>query len=175
MGAVNRWNQRLALTSAFAGGLALIVMSTIAVLSIAGRSLTSIGFGAIPGDFELIEAGTGFAVCAFLPLTQLYRGHASVTILADSFGTAVNVFITLLSDLLLFAVAMFLTWRLWFGMLDKVAYGEQTFILKFPVWWSYAGCLFGLSVWVVVAAGLLLTDIGAIRNGHTLSARGGKA
>lgn len=150
MTTIDKWMERLALFAAAIGGLALVAMTIMAVVSIIGRYFIWLGAGPVPGDFELIEAGTGFAVCAFMPWTQLKRGHASVTIITDALGQRVNALIDFITELVLFAVAAFLTWRLWYGVIDKMAYGETTFILKFPLWWAYAACLFGLAIWIVV-------------------------
>ena len=50
------------------------------VVSIVGRASLTWAWvlGPVPGDFELVEVGTGFAVFAFLPWCQLKRGHATV-------------------------------------------------------------------------------------------------
>ena len=55
-------------------------------------------------------------------------------------------------DLLLLLTAAFIAWRLYHGMLDKQSYRESTFILRMPVWWTYASGLVGAGVGVVVAA-----------------------
>ena len=150
MSAIEKWMERLALVSAAIGGLALVLMTIMAVVSILGRWMIPLGLSPVPGDFELIESGTGFAVCAFMPWTQLQRGHATVTIITDAMGKTANAVIDFITELTLFATAVFLTWRLWYGVLDKMSYGETTFILKFPLWWAYAGCLFGLVIWIIV-------------------------
>ena len=44
-----------------------------------------------------------------------------------------------------------LAWRLWFGMMDKAAYGETTFILQIPLLWGYAAAMIAMCVAVLVA------------------------
>jgi TRAP-type mannitol/chloroaromatic compound transport system permease small subunit len=144
--------ERLAQFVAVLGGAMLLVMTVLTVISIAGRQLIMFGLGPVPGDFELVAAGTAFAVSAFMPWTQLQRGHADVAILAEHFSRRINAVIDLVTELLLFGMAVLITWRLLLGLLDKMAYGETTFILQFPLWWGYAGCLIGLVTWIIVGA-----------------------
>jgi len=150
--ALDRWFHGLAEITAATGGLGLVLMTVLVVISIIGRSLIWAGLQPIPGDTELVEAITAFVVAAFMPICQLRRGHASVSILTDLFGNRANLLIELITDALLFGLAVFLTWRHSLGLMDKFKYGEVTFMLQFPVWWGYLGTLFGLVIWVMVGA-----------------------
>ena len=145
----------LARLVAVAGGAVLLVVAVVTVLSIVGRAFIWAGLTSIRGDFELVEAGVGFAVFSFLPWAHLTRGHAVVAILTDAFSARVNAVIVVISDLLMLIVAGFLTWRHILGMLDKLAYGETTLLLRFPLWWSYAIGLPGAIVFVLVALYML--------------------
>lgn len=141
----------LARLVAVAGGVVLLVVAVITVISIAGRALIWAGLSPIRGDFELVEAGVGFAVFSFLPWAHLTRGHAIVTILTDSFSARINAILLVISDLLMLVIAGFLTWRHILGMLDKLEYGETTLLLRFPLWWSYVIGLPGAVTFVLVA------------------------
>ncbi len=145
------WIERLARVVAVLGGLVLVVVAIMTVTSITGRVLLFAGLKPIPGDFELVEAGTAFVVCAFLPWAQLKRGHATVAIFTDFLPAAVNRALDLIADALLLGAAMVMTWRHFYGLLDKLAYNETTFILRFPIWWSYAAAMVGLVTWIIVA------------------------
>jgi hypothetical protein len=48
----------LARMMAIAGGIVLAAITVLTVVSITGRSLVPIGLAPVPGDFELVEAGT---------------------------------------------------------------------------------------------------------------------
>lgn len=143
--------ERLARWLALAGGLALVAMIVMTVASIVGRSLISFGLGPVPGDFELIELGTGFAVFAFLPWCQLRRGHATVDIVTNYFSHRANHIIDLVTEILLTITIVVITWRLWVGMTDKIRYNETTFILQWPVWWGYAAALVAAVGGVIVS------------------------
>ncbi len=135
-----------------AGGGVLIAVLAVTVISIVGRGLIFAGLGPIPGDFELVEAGTAFAVLTFLPICQFHRGHVTVDLFLTRAGPRANATIDVVANLLMTGAAGILTWRMILGMLDKRSYGETTFILQFPVWWSYAAALAGAAVFTVVCA-----------------------
>jgi TRAP-type C4-dicarboxylate transport system permease small subunit len=142
----------LARYTAIAGGTVLAIITTTTLISVIGRGLIPLGLSPVPGDYEIVEAGVLFAVFAFLPWTQLMRGHAVVAIVTDQFSVRINTVIVFIADLLMFGLAGFLAWRHWLGMLDKLQYMETTFILRLPIWWSYAASMLGAIVFVIVAA-----------------------
>jgi TRAP-type C4-dicarboxylate transport system permease small subunit len=187
----------LARALAILGGAVLVVLTAIVVVSIVGRAtvtvaymsspddaafwqwlsagarwLLAMGAGPVTGDFELVEAGTGFAVFAFLPWCQLNRGHATVDLFTSFLPAAANRFIDLISELLMTLVIGLIAWRLWAGLMDKVRYGETTFILQFPLWWPFAACMAAACVAVVVSAYLLFVRVLEVRQGRALLAPG---
>lgn len=147
---------------AFAGGVVLTAITLVTVLSITGRALIWAGLGPIPGDYELVEAGTAFAVFAFLPWCHLQRAHASVEILTMRFSATANRIIDVIVDALMLLVAAVLAWQHWLGTLDKITYAETTFILRFPIWWAYAAGLVGAVAFVVVGVYCLAVSIRAL-------------
>jgi len=142
----------LARLMALAGGVVLVAITTMTVMSITGRSLIDIGLGPVPGDFELVEAGTAFAVFSFLPWCQMQRGHVTVDIAVAALGPRVMAWLAFVGNVLMTAVAALIFWRLLLGLADKQTYSETTFILQFPVWWSYLAGSAGAGLFVVVCA-----------------------
>lgn len=136
---------------ALAGGAVLIVITTTTVLSILGRLLIPLGLKPIQGDVEIVQAGMLFAILCFLPWCHLTRGHAIVAILTDRFPTRFNAFLEFLMDVLMLAVAAFIIWRFQAGLFDKLGNHETSFILRYPIWWSYAAGLIGLGTFLIVA------------------------
>lgn len=150
--------ERLARSMAILGGLVLTALIALTCISVLGRglntlghsaflntlsesaakALTATGVGPVSGDFELVEAGISFTIFAFLPICQLRGAHAGVDVFANSFPRAMNRFLVTFWEVLLSALIILITWRLFVGMQDKMGYGETTFILQFPVWWAYA-------------------------------------
>jgi len=154
----------LARITALIGGLALLALVLITVLSIVLRNFT--GFGPIPGDFELVEAGVAFAIFAFMPWCQLNRGHATVEIFASRFGAFINNLIDVLADGLLLSVWVYLGYRHLLGLIDKQSYNETTFILQFPIWWAYAAACIGIVVILIVGVFCLMRSIANLTTGH---------
>jgi TRAP-type C4-dicarboxylate transport system permease small subunit len=129
------------------------------VISITGRAFIFAGLKPVPGDFELVEAGTAFAVFSFLPWCHLRYGHASVEVFTARLPAQMNRAIDVVSQCLMLAIAVLIAWRHWLGTLDKYSYNETTFILQFPVWWGYAASMPGAIIFVVVTSFCLLRAI----------------
>jgi TRAP-type C4-dicarboxylate transport system permease small subunit len=149
------WVTRLAKGLAIAGGLVLIVITLVTVVSITGRAFLWAGLRPIPGDFEIVEVGVGFAVFAFLPWCQLRRAHATVDVFTTFFPDRVNRVIDFLAELLMTVVIIVIAWRLWYGLFDKIRFRETTFILQFPVWWGFALAMVAAAIAVVVSLYML--------------------
>jgi TRAP-type C4-dicarboxylate transport system permease small subunit len=147
----------LARLTALAGGAVIVAFMLVTVVNIGGRALLPLNgplgfrlFGPIPGDYEIAEAGMAFAAFAFLGWCSLTRGHAIVSLVTDRFPVRTNAVIELVMETLTLVVAVFIASRHWAGMIDKLNYGETSFILRFPLWWSYAAGMIGAVVWVIV-------------------------
>ncbi len=143
--------ETLARWLALCGGVVLAAMALMTVASILGRALIWAGLGPVPGDFELVQTGCAIAVFSFLPWCQIKRGHVSVDILVNQFRPRAQAIFALLGDVALTVAAILIAWRLYDGMRDKLAYGEETFILAMPVWYGYALSLVGAVLFAIVA------------------------
>lgn len=147
---------------AWVGVIVLTVIATVSVVSIAGRALSGAGLGPVPGDFEIVEAGTAIAVFCFLPWGHLKRGHASVDLLWRVYPAGLKRAFETLSDALMLGVWLLLTWRMAHGAHDYYENGELTFILQFPVWWGYGACLVPASLGCVAYALRLMETLGLV-------------
>lgn len=152
---------------AYAGGLTLSAAALMTVVSILGRALIPVGLGPVPGDFELVELSTAFAVFSFLPWSQINRAQVTVDILVDTFPNRLRIFLGLLGDLAMALAASVIAWRLWLGMGERIPFGsdttrrllalgerpfypETTYILGMPVWWGYALSMIGAGFFALV-------------------------
>ena len=137
---------------AFAGGVCLVFIIVLTCASIVGRAMLTLGlgFGPVPGDYELVEIAAGVAVFLFLPLCQLRKGHVTVDIFARWFGRRGLAVTDLVGNLLMSAAASVILWRLVAGLQDRLRSGEESFILGIPVWWGYALSLVGAVSFVLV-------------------------
>ena len=142
--------ERVAQALAVIGGLLLVLLVVLTVVSISGRAMIPLGLAPIPGIYELTELGSAIAVFSFLPWCHLKRGHVTVDVFLQPLGARANALSTLAADAVFAAAAIVVCWRLWVGMLDKQGYGETTYILGLPLWQGYAGALVGAAVFVLV-------------------------
>lgn len=157
---LRRWLLRLTGGSALIGGLLIVGMAFLTVISILGRWLAGIpwvaeavpGLSSIVGDYELIEMGTAIAIFAFLPYTQMRYGHVSVDILVDHLPARGKAMLTALANSMFTLMAGVLTWRAWHGLGDKLNYQETTMILGVPVWYGYAPAVLFLGLLTLACA-----------------------
>ena len=167
---MQRLVERFARFMAITGGLVLTLLVVLTCVSVIGRGLNTLGHseflksisdsaasaliatgvGPLNGDFELVEAGVAFSIFAFLPICQLYSSHATVDVFTNVLPIKANKALITFWELVLTAVIVLITWRLYVGMESKMAYGETTFLLQFPVWWAY-----GLSFLAAVVASMV--------------------
>ena len=164
---IGRAVERLARMLALLGGGVLITIAILTCVSIVGRALISIGLGPIQGDFELVEAGAGFAVFAFLPWCQINRGHAAVDLFTNLLPGLLNRWIDLVSEVLMAIAIFILAWRLWDGTQVKMRHGDTTFILEFPIWWAYAASLFAALIACVIAAYMIYIRLQEVFTGRS--------
>lgn len=126
---------------AWFGGFVLAALALLSVVSICGRALSGYGFGPVPGDFELVEAGAGLVVFSFLPWCHLRYAHATVDLLWNRYPRWLRQTMTVSVDALMLAVWLLLVWRMGVATQDYFRNGEVSFILQMPVWWGYGASL----------------------------------
>jgi TRAP-type C4-dicarboxylate transport system permease small subunit len=148
---------------AWFGGAMLTLLAIMSVSSIAGRSLSFAGLSPVPGDFELVEAGTALAVFCFLPLCHLKRSHADVGMLWHSYPLLMRRILVVATDALMLLVWLLLVWRMGLMTFEYHANGEVSFILQMPVWWGYAASL------VPAAFGCLVYALRLLESLHLVS------
>ena len=198
MGALARLVERarrpvdaLARLVALAGGIVLVALVVLVCLSIIGRALGTFGnwdaleaalpglagwlaatFGPIPGDFELLEAGIAFAIFAFLPLCQMRGGHATVDLFTDRLPGRGSAWVTAFWEIALAGALVLIAVQLGEGLAGKRRTGETTFLIQFPVWWSYAASYAAALVAAGVGAFCALARVAEAGTGRTLLAGG---
>lgn len=184
---MHRAIRAIAKSTAILGGLVLTALILLTCVSILGRSISTLahtaflenvanglatwlqmsGVGSVNGDFELLEAGVAFAIFAFLPICQLHGAHATVDVFTNFLPQRANRYLIAFWECVLAAVIVLITWRLFAGLQSKYAYGETTFLLQFPVWWTYAASFAAACV-----ASLVSVYCAAMRIWSALTGRG---
>lgn len=148
---------------AWFGAVVLTAIALMSVFSIAGRALSGLGLGPVPGDFELVEAGTALAVFSFLPWAHLKRGHAAVDLFWRAYPPAMQRVLVVAADALMLVIWLLLVWRMGVAMGDYRENGEVTFILQFPVWWGYAASMVPALVGCLAYLWRLLESLGLVQ------------
>jgi TRAP-type C4-dicarboxylate transport system permease small subunit len=120
---------------ALAGGLVLIAMMLMSLVSIVGRAAFA---KPLPGDYELVQLGCAIAVAAFLPFCQMRGGHVLVDFFTANSRPAIRAALDTLGALLVGVAAAVFTWRLAVGAMSFRVANDQTTILEIPTWWAVA-------------------------------------
>ena len=168
---VERFASQLSKGLVFFGGAVLTALAFMTVLSTIGRAFVGlqIGLGPIPGDFELVEAGTAVSVFCFMSWCQLNQGHVTVDIFTNQFGQRATALLILIGNSLIFIVAFVIACRLWMGFGEQVTWFSQpirdligfgykpftnntTYILGMPFWYSYLLSFIGAFCFALISA-----------------------
>jgi TRAP-type C4-dicarboxylate transport system permease small subunit len=126
---------RLARAFALAGGLVLVAMTLMSIVSIVGRAAFA---RPLPGDYELVQLACAISVAAFLPFCQMRGGHVLVDVFTAHSRARVRATLDAIGALLLGVAGAVLAWRLGVGALGLREANDQTTILAIPTWWAVA-------------------------------------
>jgi len=190
---MQRFMNNLARFMAILGGIVLTALIILVCVSVLGRTLNGFlhsapvvavlgdfaktlldaGVGPILGDFELVEAGVAFAIFAFIPFCQITGGHATVDIFTSALPLKVNRLLQMVIDIVFAGILILIAMQLYEGMLSKMQYRETTFLLQFPVWWSYAASLVAAVVSAIVGVYIAIIRMGEFFGNRTILSIGG--
>lgn len=154
------WLAALCRVFAAIGGLVVLAMMLMTVVSVVRRSVLG---APVPGDFELVELGSAVAIFCFLPWCQVSGGNVVVDFFTSRASPRSNHLLSALGDLLYLLIAALLAWRLFHGGAEMRQYGEQTMVLRIPLWWAFPV--------VMPAMALLVATCAATLIGHLRQAR----
>jgi len=182
----------IARVTALLGGLVLVGLIVLTTASIIGRSankwlhsdmaqnllggiaqkLLDLGIGEVNGSYELLEAGVAFAIFSFFPICQLHNAHATVDVFTSTLPSRVNRAIIAFWEVLLSAVLILISWRLYGGMERYFVNGETTLFLQFPLWWAYAASFAASVVTCIVSVYCAVLRVGESLSGRILLPQG---
>jgi TRAP-type C4-dicarboxylate transport system permease small subunit len=128
---IDRWLNRIAEALAWIGGLILLGLVGMSLVSIISRKL---GFLPVNGDMEIMQMGCAVATCAFLPLCTLRGDHLRVEFFTEGCRSSVRRRFDAVTDLLLAGVFALLAWRTGLQMLDGQETGEVSALIAMPIW-----------------------------------------
>ena len=126
-----RFLDDLANILAMLGGIILVIVILINFISILSRIIF---LNPLVGDFELVEIGSAIAISSFLPLCHLKKGNVIVDFITAKLNFKKIAFLDCISSIIYGLIALFFTWRMFFGARDMYNYQEETMLLQFPIW-----------------------------------------
>jgi TRAP-type C4-dicarboxylate transport system permease small subunit len=129
------------------GGIAMVIMTVISVVSIAGRVLIATP---VPGDYEMVQILAAVSVFAFLPYCQIRGQNVVVDFFTVNASPRVRGLLDALGSAVYLAIAVVITWRLVEGGFDKWDYGEETMVIRFPLWIGFVPAVASMALLSVV-------------------------
>lgn len=116
---------------ALAGGLVLLLLINMSLISIIGRKLFNTP---IRGDIELMEIGASIAIAAFLPLCEVRATHIKVDTFTMKLPAGAQRLLDAVAHLLCMSGALILAWRTALQLRDNLEYGDVSTLLSIPMW-----------------------------------------
>jgi TRAP-type C4-dicarboxylate transport system permease small subunit len=111
--------------------VALVAMSLVTVLDVAGRYLLN---RPLPGALELTELLMVFLVFGAFARTEWHNGHVDVDVLVNRFPPRARALCEGAAALLSAAFWGAIAWRTWVRALDIRGAGETSTNLGLPIW-----------------------------------------
>lgn len=125
---------------AILGGIVLVGMSAITVVSVAGRYLFS---SPIVGDTEITQMFTAVAVALSLPYCHIRYGNVLVDVFTSNLNPRTIIKLDFIGSLLLSVLLAIMAVQAYKGGLDAMQYGNETMMLRMKEWWFYLTIAFG--------------------------------
>ena len=151
-----RWLERLTRSVALAGGLLLVGVMGMTVVSVLGRYLFN---APVPGDYEITELAIGIAAFAFFPYCHISNANIVVELFTGKMPARWKAALDAVHNITFAIVAGLIAWRLFIGGMHKFADGETTMFLGIPIHWAYFSALMGAGMLTVVCVLLLFRHL----------------
>ena len=129
------------------GGLVLIGMALLTVVSVVGRAFFN---SPILGDVEVVQLGTAVCVALFLPYTQMRGGNIIVDFFTQNTSARTQRFLDGLGTLFYALVMALVAWRVYVGGMQSMGYEESSMLLGVPIWISYILMVPGLMLCALI-------------------------
>lgn len=157
---VDRVLQRLCDISATIGGIVLVAIASVTVVSVVGRAFFS---HPILGDVELVQLGCAVVVASFLPYTQFRRGNIIVDFFTTGASESAQNFMDGIGTLLYTLVMGLVAWRVGVGGIDIHDNLETSMLMALPLWIPYMLMIPGLVLCTVIGLIQTLEHFGIIK------------
>ena len=125
-----RWIERISLWFAFVGGMMLMLLAVMTVVSVIGRAV----FGQpVPGDIEITQYVIAVAISAFFPYCLFSGGNLIVDFFTANASENTRRVLDAIGALTLaFAMGLF-AWRTVVGMISVKSSGETSMVISMQI------------------------------------------
>jgi TRAP-type C4-dicarboxylate transport system permease small subunit len=137
--------ERLAELFAAAGGVCLLGVMAIEVISVVGGLLGK----PLLGDSEIVEMLCGVAIAAFMPYCQVRGGNVIVDFFTMRLPPRARDALDAFMQLVVALVVAILTWKLIDGAFTQYERGRASMFLQLPQWWGYGLAGAAAVLWTV--------------------------
>lgn len=156
---VERVLESLCDASATVGGMVLVAIASVTVVSVIGRAFFS---HPILGDVELVQLGCAVVVASFLPYTQFRRANIIVDFFTANASMHRQNQLDGLGTFLYTVVMALVAWRVAVGGIDIKAAQETSMLMALPLWIPYMLMVPGLVLCSVIGLVQTLQHLGLI-------------
>jgi TRAP-type C4-dicarboxylate transport system permease small subunit len=156
---VERLLQRLCDISATIGGIVLVAIASVTVVSVIGRAFFS---HPILGDVELVQLGCAVVVASFLPYTQFRHANIIVDFFTTNASEKTQSRLDAFGTFLYTLVMALVCWRVAVGGIDIKANQETSMLMALPLWIPYMLMVPGLALCTVIGFVQTLQHLGLI-------------
>ena len=139
---------------AMLGGLLMLVVAVIVTFSTIMRWIID---ESVPGDIEIVQIATAFAVFSFLPYCQARRGNVLVDTFTLRLSARTQRRIDAFWDVVYSLSAAVLAWRLLVGAYDTISSQTVSMMLGLRIGYVIAACA------IMAALLAVVTAVGAVR------------
>ena len=130
-----RWIERISLWFAFVGGVLLMLLAVMTVVSVVGRAVFGLP---VPGDIEITQYVIAVAISSFFPYCLFSGGNLIVDFFTAKASERTRRFLDAIGAVTLaFAMGLF-AWRTVVGTISVKSAGETSMVISMPLWWTYA-------------------------------------
>ena len=144
--------QKLCVVFAVLGGLLLLAIALMTVVSIVGRFFINTP---VHGDFEYTKQGMGIVVASFIPYCILNGGNLIVDFFTSKASEKTQRVLDTLGAIATGLGLLVFAWQASVAIPDVMESNEVSGNVNLPVWWIYAGM--APSLWLAVLAAVALT------------------
>lgn len=154
---MNAFFTRLISLWALFGGILLLVIVLATAVNAVGFTANMIArswggnVSGLPGYEDAVTMLVGVSALAMFPYCQLHGGHAAVDVFMQKAPAAANRVVSVLSGILVIAVALTMAIMLIYGTLETRSDNTETAVLGWPVWIFMPFAVASCFLWALAA------------------------